>query len=139
MKTTVHSAYSTVTCDEDKLTIGNQFLLAFRERDWNLLRSIITEDCTWSLPGTGELAGNSDGADQVLEKAKQFVERLNLANGHIPVCLNCVAMAIRKQFISEIVVTTEHIATVNTIRDGKISCINSFFSDVPGMQAHFME
>ncbi|MCQ6957019.1 hypothetical protein [Mucilaginibacter aquariorum] len=137
MNITNNNAYSTITCDEDKLTLGNQFVLAFKDRDWDLLRSIITDDCTWVLPGKGELAGSSDGAERVIEKAKHFVKNLDLGSGHIHVCLNCVAMAIQNQAVSGVPDSIEHIATVNTMRDGKISCINSFFSDVSGMRNYF--
>ncbi|AYL95379.1 nuclear transport factor 2 family protein [Mucilaginibacter celer] len=130
-------AYSTISCEEDKLKLGNQFLLAFRDRDWNLLRSIITEDCTWCLPGEGELAGESEGADEVIDKAKQFAKKLSLELDHIQYSLNCVALAIQNRSLSKEPTADEHIATVNTIRDGRISGIYTFFSDVPGMRTYF--
>jgi ketosteroid isomerase-like protein len=132
MQITDNTAYSTITCDEDKLALGKQFILAFKNQDWVLLRSIITDDCTWESPGKSELASKSDGAEQVIEKAKRFVEKLNIETGHIQVCLNCVAMAIRNQSVSNEPDLNEHIATVHTMRDGKISSINSFFSDING-------
>lgn len=139
MSTVYQNAYSTVTCEEDKLNLGKQFLLAFRDQDWNLLRSIVTDDCTWTLPGSSELAGESAGVEEVISKAKQFVSKLSMELNHIQHSLNCVALAICNQAVSEEGRNDEHIATVNTLRDGKISAICTFFSDVPGMHAYFAE
>lgn len=139
MSATKNQAYSTVTCDEDKLKLGNQFILAFRNRDWDLLKSIITEDCTWSLPGMGELAGESAGPAEIVEKAKQFVIKLSLELNHIQYSLNCVALAIKNKTVTVGSDTQEHVATVTTLRDGKISGINSFFSDVAGVREQFAE
>ena len=134
-----NKAYSTITCDEDKFKLGNDFLLAFKNRDWDLLRSIITDDCSWSLPGSGELAGQSDGREQVIDKAKQFVNKLSLQPDHIQTSLNCVAMAIYNKACTGIPGADEHVATVSTVRDGKISSISSFFSDVDGVFTRFAE
>lgn len=133
------NAYSTITCDEDKLKLGNQFLLAFRDHNWDLLRSIITDDCTWSLPGEGELSGESVGAEEVISKAMKFASKLSLGLDHIQYSLNCVALAIHNQAITGDADIDEHIATVNTMRDGKISGISTFFSAVPGMRTFFAE
>jgi len=125
-----NKANSAIIRDEDKLKLGNDFVSAFRNCDWDLLRSIITDDCIWCLAGSGELAGQSDGREEVINKAKQFVSRLSLQVNHIQTSLNCVAMAIYNKSFTGFPGADEHIATVSTIKDGKISSIMSFFFDV---------
>jgi len=132
-----NNAYSTIICDEDKLKLGNDFLSAFKNRDWDLLRSIITDDCIWWLAGSGELAGQSDGPEEIINKAKQFVNRLSLQADLIQASLNCVTLGIYNKALTGIPGANEHIATVSTIRDGKISRIISFFFDVDGVFRRF--
>ncbi|MET3981841.1 MULTISPECIES: nuclear transport factor 2 family protein [unclassified Mucilaginibacter] len=133
------NTYSTITSDEDKQKLGNQFILAFRDQNWDLLKSIITEDCTWSISGENDLADKLTGHDEVISKARQFVTKLSFEFDHIRQSLNCVALAIFTHAATGDKNADEQIATVNTIRDGKISEINTFFSDVPGMHSYFAE
>jgi hypothetical protein len=50
--------------DANKETIAQQFLAGLRSRDWNLLRSIMTEDIVWSLPGTSLISGKQTEYNQ---------------------------------------------------------------------------
>ena len=36
--------------DKEKNELAERFLAGLRHRDWNVLRSIMTEDIIWSLP-----------------------------------------------------------------------------------------
>jgi hypothetical protein len=59
--------------DELKKTIAQQFLEALRSRDWNLLRSIMTGDIVWTLPGTSLISGKANGVDEVIVRAQRIV------------------------------------------------------------------
>jgi ketosteroid isomerase-like protein len=130
-------AYSTITSDEEKLKIGQKLLEALGNRDWNLLRSVITEDCTWSLSSNHLLSGDCDGANEVIRKAAQFADNFDLQTDHVPHCLNCVAMAIYNKATRGTLSPNDHTATVGTLRNGKISTINTFFSDNLEMNTFF--
>jgi uncharacterized protein len=59
--------------DADKKAIAQQFLARLRSRDWSLLRSIMTEDIVWSLPGTSLISGEASGLDAVIARAQRIV------------------------------------------------------------------
>ena len=59
--------------DEHKKKIGQQFLEALQSRDWNLLRSIMTDDIVWTLPGTSLISGDAGGVDVVIARAQRIV------------------------------------------------------------------
>jgi ketosteroid isomerase-like protein len=54
--------------DADKKAIAQPFLAGLRSRDWSLLRSIMTEDIVWSLPGTSLISGEASGVDDRLRR-----------------------------------------------------------------------
>ena len=60
----------TKVLDEEKLVIANQLLSAFRQNDWDLLSSIITDDVTWSRPGENLLSGIVNGKNVFIERGK---------------------------------------------------------------------
>ena len=49
--------------DVDKKAIAQKYLAGLRSRDWSLLRSIMTEDIVWSLPGTSLISGEASGVE----------------------------------------------------------------------------
>ena len=59
--------------DESKRLIGQQFLEALRSRDWNSLRSILTDDVVWTVPGASLISGVADGVDEVISHAQRTV------------------------------------------------------------------
>jgi ketosteroid isomerase-like protein len=128
MKNINEKAYSSLTSTEEKFRIASQFLTALNSKNWELLRSVITEDCTWSFLGTILPSGESIGADEVIIKAQYAVGMLHLGTGYIPHSLNCVALAIYKEAANGALNSDEHIAMVSTLRDGKISAISTLFS-----------
>jgi ketosteroid isomerase-like protein len=131
-------AYSTITSDEEKQYIGNQFFDALKTQNWELMRSIITEDCTWTLPGDNLLSGAYFGSDEVIKKARQFAGyKISLALNHVLYSLSSVALVMHNQGIRDKLELDEHLATVCVLRDGKISAITTFFSDMAGMNAFY--
>jgi ketosteroid isomerase-like protein len=115
------SAYSTITSDEDKHIIAKKFLLALQKRDWDLLRSIITEDVTWTIPGYHLLKETFKGHDAIVGKARQILNYPFCPNTDDALySLNCIAL----------VMLDEELATVCVLRDGKISAIMTFLSDI---------
>jgi hypothetical protein len=58
----------TYASDEDIEILGRHF-----SDDWSLLRSIMTEDIVWSLPGTSLISGEASGLDAVIARAQRLV------------------------------------------------------------------
>ena len=55
--------------EQDKRKIAQDFLRGLGERDASLLRSIMTEDVVWSLPGESLMSGEAHGVDAILKRA----------------------------------------------------------------------
>ncbi|WP_251076934.1 hypothetical protein [Streptomyces benahoarensis] len=57
---------------------------------------------------------------------------------HVPVSRENVALALRNTARREDAVLDEHLATLCTLRGGRIARIETYLSDVPGMNAFFV-
>jgi uncharacterized protein len=49
-----------VTSDSEKKEIGQKFISGLRTGDWELLRSLMTADIVWSLPGSSLISGTAN-------------------------------------------------------------------------------
>lgn len=137
MKTPTTDASELIT-DNLKLHIGKQFLAALKEKDWDLLRTIITDDITWTLPGNSLISGRVTGAEAVIKRAKIIVSfGVSLKLNYYLIALNGVALSLHNQASRNGLQLDEYIAMVCTLKGDKISVINSCISDVPGVNTFF--
>jgi ketosteroid isomerase-like protein len=60
------------TTEEIKEQLANKFLTGLKNRDWQLMRSALANDVTWTLPGTSLLSGPAIGADAVIKRGNQL-------------------------------------------------------------------
>jgi ketosteroid isomerase-like protein len=108
-------------------------------RDWDGIRSLLTDDATWVLPGDNTISGLADGADAVVERAKKIASYgLNFELLHILVSPENMALSLHNTARRGEVRLDEYLSTVCRLRDGKIASIETYLSDVPGMNAFFV-
>jgi hypothetical protein len=125
--------------DEHKKTIARQFLEALRSRDWSLLRSIMTDDIVWTLPGTSLISGEASGVDAVIGRAQRIVSYgLTFNLNHILIGQAGLALSLHNIAKRGAQNLDEHLATVCNLRDGKICAINTYLSDVEMVNAFFV-
>ncbi len=125
--------------DEHKKAIARQFLEALRSRDWGLLRSIMTDDIVWTLPGTSLISGEASGVDAVIGRAQRIVSYgLTFELNHILIGQSGLALSLHNTARKGTQSLDEHLATVCTLRDGKICEINTYLSDVEMVNAFFV-
>ena len=125
--------------DELKKTIAQQFLEALRSRDWGLLRSLITDDIVWTLPGTSLISGEASGVDAVIGRAQRIVSYgLTFNLNHILIGQSGLALSLHNTARKGTQSLDEHLATVCTLRDGKICEINTYLSDVEMVNTFFV-
>ena len=125
--------------DEYKKLIAQQFLEALRSRDWSLLRSIMTENIVWTLPGTSLISGEASGVDAVIARAQRIVSYgLTFNLNHTLIGQSGLALSLHNTARKETRILDEHLATVCTLRDGKICEINTYLSDVEMVNAFFV-
>ncbi|MGV4986703.1 nuclear transport factor 2 family protein [Streptomyces sp. NRAIS4] len=120
-------------------TIAERFLSAFQARDWKRLRGLLADDITWTMPGTGTISGTIHGTDAVVGRAQHIAgQGLHTELLHILVGAGGVALSLRNTAAApDGRKLDEHLATVLTIRHGRITAIDSYLSDVDGMSAFF--
>jgi|SRR5665647_466474 len=124
--------------DLEKKKLAETFLNAVGTQNWDLLHSIITEDISWTLPGTSLISGEVNGANAIITRAQQIVSYgASLELKHILYGQYNVALSVHNQAVRGELVLDEHLATVCTIRDGKISKIETYVSDIDGVNGFF--
>jgi uncharacterized protein len=125
--------------DADKKGIAQQFLAGLRSRDWSLLRSIMTDDIVWSLPGTSLISGEASGVDAVIARAQRIVSYgLTFTLKHILIGQHDLALSLHNTAKNGNQILDEHLATVCLLRNGKICAINTYLSDVEMVNAFFV-
>jgi ketosteroid isomerase-like protein len=130
----------TVLGDELKYKIGNDFITALKTRDWGLMRSLLNDKVSWSLPGSSLLSGLVKGADQVISRASQLrdfgvkveVERLLIG-------LNGVALSLHNTASRGELILDQQVVISCELLDGKITAIATHLHDVAGINAFFLE
>ena len=72
--------------DKEKNDIAQTFLTALRNRDWELMRSIMINEIIWSPPGTSLISGEASGIDAVIKRSQLIVNyKLNFGLKNIPI------------------------------------------------------
>ncbi|MEU6404228.1 nuclear transport factor 2 family protein [Streptomyces sp. NPDC046985] len=128
-----------MSTDEAALALGHSFHQGLASRDWDGLRDLLHDDATWTLPGDNTVSGTADGADAVVERARQIASYgLDFELLHLLVSRENMALSLHNTARRGDAVLDEYLATVCRLRDGKIASIETYLSDVPGMNAFFV-
>ena len=102
------------------------FLTGLRDRDWASLRAIMTDDIIWSLPGASRISGKAVGVDEVIQRAQTIVGYgLNFGLKHVLYGVDGMTLSLNNTARRGELVLDEHLATVCTVRNGKISRIDT--------------
>ncbi|MEU7476548.1 nuclear transport factor 2 family protein [Lentzea sp. NPDC042327] len=127
-----------MTTEQVKQDVAATFMKALAGQDWDLLRGILTEDVTWTLPGDNQVSGTVTGQDGVVDRVRLISGfGVDFALLHVLVSRDNVALNLHNTATRGEVVLDEHLATVLTLADGKVSRIETFLSDVDGMNRFF--
>jgi uncharacterized protein len=96
-------------------------------------------DSTWSLPGDNTVSGIAVGGDAVVERARTIAGYgLHFELLHILVSRENVALSLHNTARRGDAVLDEYLSTVCRLHEGKIAAIETYLSDVPGMNAFFV-
>ncbi|WP_411123532.1 nuclear transport factor 2 family protein [Streptomyces sp. x-19] len=119
--------------------LGETFHGYLAAGDWNGIRTLLTDDATWTLPGDNTVSGTAEGADEVVARARKIASYgLHFALLHILVSRENMALSLHNTARRGDVRLDEHLSTVCRLRDGKIASIETYLSDVAGMNAFFV-
>lgn len=129
-----------VTTEQVKHDIAAAFVNALSTKDWELLRGVLSPDVTWTLPGDNQISGTAHGARAVLDRAALIAGYgLKFELRHVLVSRDNMALSLHNTATRGDLVLDEYLATVCRITDGRISEIETYLSDVEGMNAFFAE
>ena len=104
------------------------------------MRGILTDDASWTLPGTSLLSGEAKGADAVVNRARQLrnfgvmVELL-----HILYSMNGAALSLHNTAGRGDLKLDEYVVIAMELRDQKICKLTTHLHDVPAINGFFIE
>ena len=125
--------------EKEKAEIAQKFQTGLRTRDWDLLKSIMTEDIVWSLPGSSLISGEARGLEAVVKRSQLIVSYgLTFTLKHVLYSEHGVALSLNNTARRGNLTLDEHLATVCQLRDGKIFTITTYLSDVDMVNAFFV-
>lgn len=128
-----------MTTELEKTEIAKQFLTGLRTRDWDLVKSVMADNVTWNLPGSSLISGEAQGVDAVIQRAQLIVSYgLTFTLKHILIGRHGAALSLNNTARRGDLVLDEHLATVLSLRDGKIFAIDTYLSDVDMVNAFFV-
>jgi uncharacterized protein len=118
----------------ERTKLGWAFYAALLARDWSAIRGLLTDDATWSLPGNDLIPDPAIGADSVVARAEKIAGfGGNFTLMHILISQTNVALFIQNAATCHGRTLNGHLATVCHIRDRKIAAIETYLTDVGGM------
>lgn len=124
---------------QTQVDIARSFLAAISTRDWSAIHTLLTEDAHWTLPGDNTISGTANGADAVVERARKITSYgLNFELQHVLVGSDSVALSLHNTARQGGRVLDEYLASVCQFKDNKIAAIETFLSDIDGMNAFFI-
>jgi uncharacterized protein len=127
-----------MSTDTEKLHIAHQLHASLTSKDWTLMRSLLTDEATWILPGSNRISGPADGADAVVERAKLIASfGLKFELKHVLLSRHNMALSLHNTATRGHLKLDEHLSTVCFLNGGKIEAIETYLSDVEGMNAFF--
>lgn len=128
------------TPEHVKKDLAATFHGALIRKDWAALRPIMSREITWTLPGHNQISGTAEGVDAVIARAQLIASYgVSFALQHVLVSQENMALALHNEARRGDLLLDEHLATVCRIDKGKIAAIETYLSDVDGMNKFFAE
>jgi ketosteroid isomerase-like protein len=128
-----------MTTDQGKIEIAKKFLTGLRTADRNLLQSFMAEEVVWSLPGNSSISGDAKGIEAIHRRAKIIVDHgMKFELKHILIGRHGVAASLHNTAEHGGMTFDIHLATVMTIRDGKVVALDTYMSDLDMLNRFFV-
>ena len=118
--------------------IAKAFHATLVGQDWPAMRQLFHDDATWTLPGDNAISGTAVGADAMVERAQLIASySLSFELENVLLSRDNMALSLHNTAERNGARLDEHLATVCRLREGRIAEIETFLSDVPGMNRFF--
>lgn len=127
-----------MTPEHTKLALALALHTALITGAWETLRTIMTEHVTWNSPGDNAISGTAAGVDADIARAELIAGYgLTFTLEHVLFSRDNMALALHNTATRGDVILDEHLATVCRIDGERIGAIETYLSDVEGMNAFF--
>ena len=119
-------------------TLAHEFHGALVKRDWQSMRALFHDDAHWTLPGDNQISGRAEGIDAVIERARLIASfGLSFELKNVLLSRDNMALSLHNTAERNGLKLDEYLATVCRLRDGRISEVETYLSDVPAMNRFF--
>jgi hypothetical protein len=125
--------------ETEKREIVQKLVTGFLSGDVTLLKSVVTDDVVWSLPGKSLMSGEAHGVDGILKRS-ETIQRygVNIEVEHVVFGYQDVAIRAHNTGKRGDKILDEYLATVFRLRENKIYRIDTFLSNVDMVNAFFV-
>lgn len=115
-----------------KETIARTFIKALQSRDSQQLRSVLTDDAVWSIPGTSHASGEATGVDAVVARGEYLgANGVQFALLHVLYGWKDVGISLHNTAKRGDRELDEYLTSILRLRGDKIERIDTYISDVP--------
>lgn len=102
------------------------------------MRTIMTPDIVWSLPGSSRISGEAIGVEAVIARCQLITSyELNFALMHVLYGQSGFALSLNNTAERGESILDEYLATVCSLQEQQIDRIDTYLSDVPMADAFF--
>jgi uncharacterized protein len=125
--------------DEQKKALAVNFARSVKSRNPQLLQSLVTDNVTWSLPGTSLMSGEVHGIDGILMRAEILEAfEVNVQVEHVVLGHKDVGFLLHNTGHKGDKILDEHLTTILILHDNRIRRLETLVSDVPMLNAYFV-
>ena len=123
--------------DEKKKAIALTFINSLQQRDPILLKTVLTDDAVWSLPGTSQISGEASGTDAIVARG-QFLGEHGVTFELLHVIYGYEGMGIMLHNTGKCrgKVLDEFLSSIFKLNGEKICRIDTYITDVPMLNAY---
>ena len=123
--------------DDKKKELALTFLHSLQQRDPILLKTVLTDNAVWSLPGISQIGGEAVGAEAIVARGQLLGEHgvkfelLHVIYGHegMGIMLHNTGKCSGR-------VLDEYLSSIFKLSGEKICRIDTYISDIPMLNAY---
>ena len=118
--------------------LANGFATAIKSQDKALMRSVTCSGVVWSLPGSNLISGDAEGVDGLLRRGRLLAENgVNIEVEYLVYGRYGFGFLLHNTGSRLGRVLDEHLTSVCQTKDGLISRVDTYISDVEMLDRYF--
>ncbi len=121
--------------------LAEEFLGAYKDHNFDAIRTLMHPDVEWTLPGNGKISGTAIGPDAIVNRLKAIIDSgIRTTLHHVLIGQNGVTLSLHNNAVNnDGLVLDEELATVLTVKEERVIKIDTYLSDVPMMERYFQK